>query len=158
MALIVYGIPNMIQASHLFLLNDGEATVRIDFKNGIIDPSAGKPATFKTENEALVGIIEDSPLFGREIFCYDAKGKKYVPKREARAAAPADKKVGRKKAEPAPKPELPSDKTFPEVTTIGQAAEKLLELGATAEQLRGNDGIIDTMLEFGVVFPNLSMR
>ena len=56
------------------------------------------------------------------------------------------------------KPLLPADKTFPEVTTIGQAAEKLLELGATAEQLRGNDGIIDTMLEFGVVFPNLTMR
>lgn len=153
-----YGIPNIIQASYLFKLNDGAASLRVVFKNGIIDPSMGKPATYKTDNEAIQRIIEDSPLFGKEIFCYDANGKKYVPKREkpvAETPAPVNK-GGRPKKNA--EPEEPKDKVFPEVRTIGEAAETLLSLGATAGQLKGTNGIIDTMLELGVVFPNLSLK
>lgn len=151
-----YGIPNIIQASHLFKLNDGAASLRVVFKNGIIDPSMGKPATFKTDDEAIQRIIEDSPLFGKEIFCYDGNGKRFIPKHEKPVAAAPASKGGRSKKNA--EPEEPKDKVFPEVRTIGEAAETLLSLGATAGQLKGTNGIIDTMLEFGVVFPNLSLK
>lgn len=156
-----YGIPNIIQASHLFRLNDGAAVLRVDFKNGIIDPSAGKPATFRTDNEAVQRIIEDSPLFGKEIFCYDGNGKKVKINRPAPAEPAPVKKAGRpaKQAAPESKPEttLP-DNVYPNVKTIGDATEQLLALGATASQLKGMDGLLDTMAAMGVVFPNLSLK
>ena len=71
------------------------------------------------------------------------------------------KKAGRpaKQAAPAANQEttLP-DNVYPNVKTIGDATEQLLALGATASQLKGIDGLLDTMAAMGVVFPNLSLK
>lgn len=152
-----YGIPRVIESSELFTFNK-DKKIRVMFTGGITDPKYNIPATFVTDDEFLQIVIESSPAFGKRIFRYLENGK-IVKERTAgtEVVTPVKKNVT-KAAKVAEEYAIPQNKTFEGVKTLGDATEVLLQLGASADELNGEDAILSCAIKNKVAFPNLSLK
>lgn len=165
MANKIYGIPGCIASREIFYFNHGKGTLRVEFKNGSVDPGAKAPATFSTSSEAEQSIIENSEQFGLRVFEYSPQGRK-LP--SARKAQPTEEEKPRVKT----KEEIEEDKTasrlgytvakdgtkvFEKITRLSEVSQILLELGATAKDMTGSKAILAAADRLGCSFPNLDL-
>lgn len=126
-----------MEANILIPVNDGRAHLRVKFEGGIPTEEDEMPAKYTTSSEMEQRIIEESPLFGRVIFRYDEMGNKM---------------------EATPKPGAPFrkvGKSYPEIETMAEVTDKILELGATAADVVSESAVLAFCKKNGLSFPNL---
>ena len=179
-----YGIKNTVETSLLF--KAGNSTVRANFSGGVLDPKRNRPATLTTSNQIAQTVIENSGMFlsGR-IFLVSSSGapaKREVKREDTQfnktesvhlaeepKIEPLKKQPNRfktkaeKAAEEAAKAaaEAASDadgNTYPDVKTIGDAVNVLLDLGVKAGELKTEMDVLGAAKDKGVIFPNLSLK
>lgn len=155
-AVRIYGIPRVAETREIFHFNGGAGSLPIRFTGGIPDPKYNIPATYVTDNEFEQIVIEHDILFGRRVFRYNEKG-------QIIASTPVDPVAGLEAKTPAKGKNkgitatVDQSKTYENVTTLGEATEALLELGAKADELNGQDAVISAMVRYKVSFPNLKL-
>ena len=132
-----YGMPGQMEASILIPVNGGRANLRVKFTGGIPTDEGEIPAKFTTESEIEQDIIETSPFYGRTVFPFDNMGNQLE-------VTPRGPRAGKKAV-----------KSFPEVESMAEVSEKILELGATAADLVSEKAILSFCQRNGLSFPNL---
>lgn len=130
-----YGMPGQMEASILIPVNGGRANLRVKFSGGIPTDEGEIPAKFTTESEIEQYIIESSPFYGNTVFPFDNMGNQ-LPVTKGTV-------ISRK------------NKSFPEVESMAEVSEKILELGATAADLVNENAILSFCQRNGLSFPNL---
>lgn len=157
-----YGIDGVVEFS--FLFRAGKGTLRAEFSGGVLDPKRKRPAVLTTSNMVAQLIIENStPFKFGQIYLINTSV--IADKISAKEAKELKVKYGK-----APKAtdktavtsvkinEETGMKIYDKVTTIGEAVNVLVELGATAESLKDVESVLITAGELSVNFPNLSLK
>lgn len=158
-----YGIPHIIESREIFTFNGGQGKLPIRFTGGITDPKFDIPATYTTSNPFEQLVIEGSSQFGKRVFRYGQNGEvlNSEPVQDTVARVESSLKTAKetgKKGKGAAAAPADDSKTYPNVETIGEATEILLDLGAKADELTTPESVISTMLKMKVSFPNLNLN
>ena len=136
----VYGIDGRTTAIIQIPAGDGSAWLTCEFKRGRVGTQAyNRPATYSTTDVTEQNIIEDSPLFGRQIQLirvYDEGGN------EASVEAI---------------PGVPAVTEYPDVESKEEAVAFLKAHGAKATDISFNAKIKAYAAKIGVSFPNLDI-
>ena len=140
----VYSYPGITQAD--ILIPAGNASLRVSFKDGYLDPKINRPATFATSDKVVQAIIENSGYFGRKVFLHDTYGEpEIIP-----AGGPVFADIPSIEDD-----EAKGDDVHPEVTTYEEAVKVLKGLpGVKITQLRTPSACKTVASAKGVVFPN----
>lgn len=156
----IYGIRGTVEASYLF--RSGKASLRANFKDGILDPGRERPATLVTSNPVAQLIIEHQPLFANgDIFIVStsvSEAKLTAGSNEAKKKTSSSAPVSDREAANSVTVEENGVKTFDKVKSVGQAVNVLMNLGATADKLTTPTDVITTAADMNVSFPNLKLK
>ena len=143
----VYGIHGRTSANLLVPAGrTGKAFLKVEFARGRIGAGpANRPATYATSDPVKQGIIEASPLYGKQIKLIrtHADANDLMP-----AAAP--KQAAAKAAA------APAITEVPGVESYEEAVEYLKAHGAKATNLKSADAVKQYAKKIGVTFPNAS--
>jgi hypothetical protein len=136
----VYGLRGMTEAVLYF----ANGKIKATFKGGIADKAYNTPAKLITSNPVVQAAIEADPRFGATIFLQKSVGG-----------------IGDKPILPETKEETPSpvadgeEKSYENVTTVGQAMNVLKSLGIKASAMRTKESVLAAAESINVSFPNL---
>jgi len=134
----VYGIDGRTTAVVQIPAGDGSAWLTCEFKRGRVGTQAyNRPATYSTTDATVQNIIEDSPLFGKQINLirvYDEKGQET----DVQSVAPGVTE-------------------YPDVQTKEEAVAFLKAHGAKATDISSNTKLKAYAASIGVAFPNLDI-
>lgn len=155
-AVRTYGIPHAIEVHEIFTYNGGIGKLHVRFRGGVVDPKYNIPATYSTSSEFEQLVIEGSSQFGVKVFRYGPKGEQIAT---STCAVKRDEDI-KVKQPPHIKStiEVDSTKEYPNVETLGEATEVLMELGVDASELGGKNAILAAMVQQKVSFPNLKVK
>ena len=136
----VYGIDGRTTAIVQVPISNGLAWLTCEFKRGRIGTQAyNRPATYSTTDITEQNIIEDSPLFGRQIKLirvYDDGGQATDPNAVSEPAGATE---------------------YPDVQTKEEAVAFLKAHGAKATDINTNAKLKAFAAKIGVSFPNLDI-
>lgn len=149
-----YGINGIVEAS--FLFPAGQGHLRAEFNGGILDEKRTRPATMTTTNQVAMLIIENSDMYRLgQIFI--------VAKSEDAPSMAAPVETEEKKAEKAKRTKADAikedgRKVYESVTTLGDAVNILMDLGAKAAGVADAATALETAAAMNVSFPNLKLK
>lgn len=147
-----YGIKGIVEASYLFKAMKGH--LRANFTGGVLDERRARPATLTTRNPIVMLILERTEMFKNgTMFIVSQSGESP----EARLLA---KKEAKAKKQPKRQEKVTDDgrKAYEDVTTVGDAINVLMELGANAADLQDTASMLETASQLNVTFPNLKLK
>ena len=147
-----YGINDVTEASYVFPAMKGH--LRANFTGGVLDERRKRPAMLTTKNPVVMLILEQTELFkSGKMFIVAQSGESVDEKLAA-------KKEAKNKAKKPRQQKTPDDgrKAYEDVTTIGDAVNVLMELGAPAADLQDTTTLLETASQLNVSFPNLKLK
>lgn len=154
-----YAIHGIVAGS--YLLKAGKGTVRVNFDGGVLDERRKRPATLVTKNPIVMVVIENSEMFKNGTIVLLTQSGDEEPRHVASVAggekitAPEKEK---KKTNSANKITKDGRKVYEDVTTLGEAVNRLSDLGAKAAFLQDGPSVLETASNMGVSFPNLKLK
>lgn len=156
-AIRTYGIPGIIESQEIFPYNNGLGKLKVRFRGGIVDPKYDIPATYSTDNEFEQLVIESSVQFGTKVYRYGANGQ-IISSTPIVAETPTVRSSGKKTQNIASSIDADTTTEYPNVETLGDATEVLMELGVDASDLSGKAAVLAAMVQKKVSFPNLKLK